>query len=73
MIRICTLVRKIFKEDDNAAAVAGKLNVKTNKRSFQGTLNYQSPTSNSFFHIAWTTLKDQGHYSKVKGHIRVTP
>ena len=37
------IIREIFKGDHNAAAAAavGRTRVKTNKRPFQGTLNYQ--------------------------------
>ena len=37
------IIREIFKGDHNAAAAAaavGRTRVKTNKRPFQGTLNY---------------------------------
>ena len=42
LVTICPLIKELFKGDDNtAAAVVEKHNMKTNKSPFQGTFNYQ--------------------------------
>ena len=39
MVRIHPLIREILKGDNNVAVTVGKLDMKTNKHPFQGTLN----------------------------------